>query len=169
MKAEVKSVSNVYGYPALDRKIYKALKEYRLLVGVESLFSKKYESTDQITIVIDSFGKLRSSGLPILGYVKTASLVYVRSELKKRDIVANKVEVVHPVYLSKATLGARPSIPLLLEFNDCETKEQYQAMQDKYAAEVKDPKIPKFKWLRRNLNIMLKQGEEKGDDAQAPL
>src|SRR5882672_5052632 len=161
MKVEVKRITNVYGYPALDRKIYKALKGYTLLIGVESLFAKSYTPGDQITIIIDSFAKLRTSGIPILGYTKTPSLVYVRSELRKRDIVPNSVDVSHPAYLSVATSGARPTISLLLEFNDCKTTEQYQAMQDKYSAEVKDPKIQKIKWLRRNLNMMLKQGEEK--------
>jgi hypothetical protein len=156
MQVEIKTFNNVYGYPSIDRELLKTFKSYTVMIGVESLFSRKFVQGENFIIVIDAFGKLRTSGIPILGYVRTPSFVWVRSRISKHDIVPNSTNISHPFYLNGAKTSARPSLSLLLEFNDCSTLEQYQAMQCKYEADIKAPKLQKFKWLRRNLNQMLK-------------
>jgi len=166
VKVQVKSFNNVYGYPTLNRHIYKAFKGTGalVLIGTESLFSSKYKpAKDQFTIIVDGFAKLRTSGVPILGYQCTPSLVHVKTVIDPRTaLVPNKLEISHPFYLSGAQSSARPSISLLLEVEDCTTAEHFKALQSKYAAELKEPKETKFKWLRRVINQALK-GEAKDE------
>lgn len=165
MKVASKQFTNVYGYPTLNDQIYKALKhKYLVVIGVESLFSKNHQpAKDQITVVIDGFAKLRSTGMPIIGYTATPSMVYVKGQFSERDLVPNKVTITHPFYLNGSKSSARPTISMLIAFNKCRTPEEYKALQSKYVAELKDPKLPKFKWLRRVINQALKVDEEKDE------
>lgn len=161
MKPYTKQFQNVYGYPTLTSQVYKSLKDkFNVVVGVESLFLNLIRDQKKITIVIDGFAKLRACGVPILGYTATPSMVYVRSAFKLNDIVPNKATITKPSYLNGSTTSARPTISMLIAFNKCKTKEDYEALQSKYIADVKDPKLPKFKWLRRVLNQALKEETE---------
>lgn len=165
MKVAQREFTNVYGYPTLNAQIYKALKDkYLVVIGVESLFSKNHKpAKDQITVVIDGFAKLRSTGTPIIGYTATPSMVYVKGQFSERDLVPNTVTITHPFYLNGSKSSARPTISMLIAFNKCRTPEDYKALQSKYVAELKDPKLPKFKWLRRVINQALKGDEEKDE------
>lgn len=165
MEVSTKEFQNIYGFPTLNANIYKALKRYHLVLGVESIFSPKFvQPKNTITIVIDNFGKLRFSGIPILGYTRTPTMVYVKSKFSASDLVSNKVSVSLPFHLNGAKSSAKPTIPLLLEFNACSTSDHYIALQSKYAVDLKDPDLSKFKWLRRVLNQALKPSEEKDDN-----
>lgn len=165
MKVAQREFNNVYGYPTLNEQIYKALKDkYNVVIGVESIFSSNHKNLGaKITVVIDGFAKLRSTGMPILGYTATPSMVYVKAAFNLRDLVPNKVTVTHPFYLNGSKSSARPTVAMLLAFNKCKTTDDYKALQGKYVAELKDPKLPKFKWLRRVLNQALK-GEGDKDE-----
>lgn len=166
MKVVQRQFTNVYGYPTINEQIYKSLKDkYNVVIGVESLFSKDHKNLGaKITIVIDGFAKLRSTGTPIIGYTATPSMVYVKGQFSERDMVPNKVTISHPFYLNGSKSSARPTISMLIAFNKCKTPEDYKALQSKYAAELKDPKLPKFKWLRRVINQALKGDAEDKDE-----
>lgn len=161
VKVSSKQFKNVYGIPHITRVLYKALKsKYIVLVGTESLFTPSYKPTpESFTIVIDNFSKLRTSGVPIIGYATTPSMVHVKTAVSAASLVSNEVLITHPFYLSGSKSSARPSIQLLLEFNECKCLEDYQALQSKYVKELKDPELVKFKWLRRVINQALKPPE----------
>lgn len=156
MKVAVREFNNIYGIPFINNNIYEAIKEYNIVVTVDSIFDDSHElPKDRITIIIDGFAKLRYCGIPILGYTKTNSGVYIKSKMRKSDLVKNTVTVSAPHYMRKSLSSARPSLKLLLMFNECTAEADYKALQDKFKKKLKDPKSPKFKWLRRALNQTL--------------
>lgn len=161
MKVATRQFKNVYGIPFFNREVHGALKDYNLLVTVDALFDKKFKQPKKgITIVIDGFAKLRSCGIPVMGYTPTHWGSYVRVPMRKADLVDNSITVSQPHYMRKATTPARPTLQLLLEFNDCVKAEDFKALQEKYAKEMKNPKKKKFKWLRRAINSALKPPAE---------
>lgn len=159
MESERRIFKNVYGIPHIDRAIREALKPYNILVTVESLFSDKYvEKDNQVTVVVDGFGRLRSCGLPILGYTKMHDFRYVRDHnyvYGRGKLASNEVQVQRPVYVASVSQPAIPALKHLIEFNECKTLEDFKKLQESYGDELVNPKKRSLKWLRRALNMAL--------------
>lgn len=159
MESERRVFKNVYGLLYINKEVRELLKPYNVVPTVEYLFTDKYkEDPNQITVVIDGFGRLRSCGVPILGYVQMHDMRYVRDpnfELGKAKLAANEVTIQKPVYVATTSQPVIPSIKHLVEYNECKTLDDIKKLQESYGKELHAPKKKSLKWLRRALNMAL--------------
>lgn len=159
MESERRKFKNVWGIPYINKEARELLKPYNIIVSVESLFSDKYEEKEgQITVVVDGFGRLRSCGIPIIGYVKMHDFRYIRDEnfkLSETKLQANEITVQKPVYVATTSRPSAPALKHLLQFNACKDEKDFKALQKAYGDELVNPKKRSLKWLRRAINMAL--------------
>jgi hypothetical protein len=146
-----KQICNVYGYPTFNKDVAKVFNSYNVILSVEKVFQLKKQ--EKITIVIDTFAKLRTCGIPILGYTESPIGLWVKCKFHKRDIVNNEVTITFPEYRRERNkkLGLEDK-NLLLELND---STNLKNMAKKYANRIENPESPDDKWLRFNLKSYL--------------
>ncbi|QDH83435.1 hypothetical protein [Achromobacter phage Motura] len=157
MKVEIKTFENVWGCAVFNAELHRKMKHHHLVVGVDTLFSSKYKPVKgKTTIVIDNFARLRSSGVPIIGYEKSPTQTWVKVKASWKKPKPNKPEIKKPVYLAGELKVLLPTVPLMLEYQAAVTLEQMEALAEKYRAEIDKPKKGSHKWLRRSVNSTLK-------------
>lgn len=92
-----RTISNLYGIPFFNAKVDAYVQKLgaRLVFGVTNL--KDLEPSRKPTVVIANLAFLVSAGIPILGYYRLPTGLWVRTSAP-RSLTPNEVEVYGPSY-----------------------------------------------------------------------